>query len=381
MARRVTIRRVLTVLGWGIAGSGVLVLLVAAMRYRNSNTCKGYDIEISGPGANVPLFIDKKAIADLLIKAGAGKGANKPIQSFDLRRLETNLEKNWWIKDAQLFFDNNGVLWANIVEREPAVRVFTVEGNSFYLDSSGVQLPLQEKLPARLPVFTGYPSAKARLTGKDSALTMGILHLGDFIRNDSFWTAQVAQVVITPDRQFELEPEVGHHRVTFGDESDIAQKFHRLFLFYSQVLSRTGFDKYDRIDVSYSGQVIGIKKGSEQSRYDSIQGMNNIRELIHSAQQLQPDTVRQSNIRPLERSTMTEHDLSNYDLVPGSHDSSVSARAAVPAASASGRPVSHEKPPVRPAAHGRPPVSHTTPATHNSVNNGRQPRAVMPARN
>jgi hypothetical protein len=40
--------------------------------------------------------------------------------------------------------------------------------------------------------------------------------------------------------------------------------------------------------------------------------------MIRSAQQLQPDTLRQQNVRPLEHSTLTEQNLTNYDLIPGS---------------------------------------------------------------
>lgn len=310
MAAKLNIRKIVTALTWCVVGSGVLVLLIAAVRYRNSNVCKGYRIDVKGR------FIDKKGIIDILTAAGAAKGANKPIASFDLRRLESALEKNVWIKRAQLFFDNNGELMVSVTEREPAARVFTTEGNSFYIDSTGVQLPLQDKIQASLPVFTGYPAPKIRLQGKDSALTVDLIKISSFIRSDSFWSAQIAQIDITPARNFELEPEIGNHRITFGDGADIEKKFHRLFVFYKDVLSRTGFDKYSRIDISYAGQVVGIRKGSEQSRYDSIQGMNNIRQLIASAQQLQQDTIRQQNMRPLERSTMTEQNLTNYDLLP-----------------------------------------------------------------
>ena len=53
-------------------GAGVLVLLVAAIGYRNSKVCKGYRVDISG--ASGVLFIDKRQIADLLSgNAGAGK--------------------------------------------------------------------------------------------------------------------------------------------------------------------------------------------------------------------------------------------------------------------------------------------------------------------
>jgi cell division protein FtsQ len=314
MAIRINIRRILSLTLWCVFASGVLVLLVAAIRYRNNNTCKGFRIDISGPSGQ--LFVDRKELADIMASAGAGKGRNKPIVTFDLRRLESTLEKNVWIKDAQLFFDNNGILRVNVIEREPIARIFTVDGNSFYIDSSGVQLPLSGKLPAKLPVFTGYPSPKVQLHGKDSALTAQIRQLSTFIRQDPFWTAQITQVDITPAHTFELMPMIGHHVIGFGDGNDCEQKFHRLYLFYQEVLSRTGFDKYARIDVAYAGQVIGTKKGSEGSRLDSLQGMNNIRQLIRSAQQLQPDTIRQQNIRPLEHSTLTEQNLTNYDLVP-----------------------------------------------------------------
>ena len=311
----------LSVTIWGFVGAGVLVLLIAAIRYRNSNTCKGYRIEISGPSAN--RFVDKKDISALLALAGAGSQPDRPTQSFDLRHLESALEKNIWIKKAQLFFDNNGILRVNVVERTPATRIFTTGGNSFYLDSSGVQLPLIAQLPARLPVFTGYPSAKFRIRGGDSILASGILHLSGFLRRDPFWSAQIAQIDITAEKGFELEPEIGDQRINFGDAGDIDAKFHRLFVFYKDVLSRVGLDKYDRIDVSYAGQVVGRIKGPVQTRYDSLQGISNIRQMIRTAQQLQPDTMRQQHIRPLEdHNTMTEQNLSNFDLVPDAGDSS-----------------------------------------------------------
>jgi cell division protein FtsQ len=317
------IRRILSIITWSLTGAGVLVLLVAAIRYRNNNTCKGYLIGISGPPTG--FFIGKKDIASLLAPAGGLKIQDRPIQSFDLRHMETNLEKNIWIRKARLFFDNNSILHVDVVERTPATRIFTNEGTSFYLDSEGVQLPVIAALPARLPVFTGYPSRTISHQAPDSLLTEAILRLSGFIRNDSFWMAQIAQVNILPDRTFELEPEIGDHRVTFGDGNDIGPKLHRLFLFYSEVLSRTGFDKYQRIDVSYAGQVVATRKGSGQSRYDSLQGMNNIRQLIRGAQQLQPDTVRQQAVRPLEHNTMTEQDLENHDLLPG-EDSAIKSK-------------------------------------------------------
>jgi cell division protein FtsQ len=236
--------------------------------------------------------------------------------SFDLRQMEAELKRNVWIREAQLFFDNNQVLRVNVTERQPVARIFTRQGSSFLMDSSGVQMPLSDKFPARVPVFTGYPDAAIRIHGTDSALTSQIRILSAYILSQPFWMSQLSQIDITPDRTFEMIPVVGNHIIAFGDGDGYEQKFHRLFIFYKEVLSKTGFDRYSKIDVEFDGQVIGTKKGSTVSRMDSLQAIRNIQQLIMTARQLQADTVSRQDTRPLERSTMTEQTLTNYDLVP-----------------------------------------------------------------
>jgi cell division protein FtsQ len=316
MAVKVNIKKIVSFTLWCSLGAGVVALLVAAIGYRNNKTCKGYRIDIAGPSET--LFIDKQQILDLLAGTGIGKIQHTPIARFDLRRMETVLEKNVWVKDAELFFDNNEVLRINVKEREPIARVFTEKGNSFYMDSSGTELPLSDKCTMKLPVFTDYPAAKIRTRGQDSTLTAQMKQLSAFLRSDSFWMAQIAQVDISAGKRFELIPTVGNHVIGFGDGSDYQAKFHRLFVFYKQVLSKTGFDKYSRIDVAYAGQVIGTHKGSEGTRMDSVQGMRNIQQMIRSAQLLPSDTIHQHDMRPLERPVQTEQTLTNYDLIPDS---------------------------------------------------------------
>lgn len=361
MTKRAHIGKILTTVFWTIAGTGVLVLLVAAIRYRNSNTCKGWHVTIDGNSLpDKPSFIDRKGITGLLLAAGADERQDRPIQSFDLRRMESALRKDIWIKDAQLFFDNNGILQVRVSERIPVARVFTRDGNSFYVDSVGVQLPLQDQFAVRLPVFTDYPAPKFKIQGEDSALSAGMLQLSVFLRHDPFWMTQIAQVDITPQKCFDLDPAIGDHHIAFGDGSDIEAKFHRLYLFYSEVLSRVGMDKYDRIDVSYAGQVVARLKGLSQGRIDSTQGLDNIRQMIRSAQQLQPDTLRQQHIRPLEdHNTMTEQNLTNFDLVPDAGDSSATVPA--PAATVPARPATATAPAATVPIHRKPKPSPQKP--------------------
>lgn len=338
MARKLNIGKILFLTFWCLVGAGVIVLLGAAMSYRSNKTCKGYSIELTGNSgssassgyhASSP-FVDRKEIESLLTAAGGGKLQGRAIHSFDLRRLEAALEKNPWIKNAQLFFDNNEVLKISVTERMPVARIFTTDGHSFYIDSNGTQLPLSDKKVARLPVFTDYPVLPAHIHGGDSLLVRQVSALGSFIASDSFWAAQIAQIDITPARTFEMAPVIGNHLINFGDGKDYTDKFHRLFIFYKDVLSRTGFDKYSRIDVQYTGQVVGTRKGSEGTRFDSLQGIRNIQQLIKNARQLPGDSLQGRDTKPLEGNTVTEQTLTNYDLIPDSGNNRASSENTVP---------------------------------------------------
>jgi cell division protein FtsQ len=313
------IRKLMLIMLWCVIGAGMLMLLIAAINRNKSKTCKGYRVEIND--GNQRLYLDQREIANLLTSNGRDKLVGKTILSIDLKHMESLMRSNAWVRDAQLFFDNNETLRVKITERKPVARIFTISGMSFYIDSSGKQLPLPDQMSVRLPVFTGFPGAYINAHGADSGLVQQIKRLSWFIYSDPFWMAEIEQVAITPAKTFEMVPVIGNHTIVFGDGNDIDGKFHRLMIFYKEVSAKAGFDKYSRLDVQYAGQVIGTRRGSGMSRYDSIQALKNIQSLIKSSQQLQADTVKQQNIKPLEHNTITEQTLTGYDLVDEKVDS------------------------------------------------------------
>ena len=250
------IKKLFVVGFWLAMAAGLIVLLVAAMNSQKLKKCKGYSITIKGDDQK--WFLDKKDVAAMLIAQGGIKG--QVLKGFDLRQLENQLKNNVWVKDAELFFDNNQVLQVRIEERTPVARLITLSGNSFYIDSSGERLPLSEKFSARLPVFTGFPSDRDKISKIDSGLMRHIIDISAYLAKDAFWQAQVAQVDIQPDKTFEIIPVVGNHTILFGDGVDYDKKFRRLLLFYQQVLSKVGLDSYDKLNVQYARQVIGTRK-------------------------------------------------------------------------------------------------------------------------
>lgn len=256
-----SVRSKIKTISWSLLGLCCVVLLVAAMKTKDSKACS--NVEISIAGAAKHLFVKQADVTAVLQKAGVYAG--KTLDAINLKTTEAQLEKNVWIKDAELFFDNHQVLHIKIMEREPVARVFTQTGNSFYIDSTGLRLPLSENAMARLIVFTSFPSDKKILSKPDSLVLDDVKRIALYINADSFLNAQTAQVNITPQRTYEIMPVVGSQVIRIGNAEELDEKFLKLLAFYKKVFAKSGFEKYSVIDVQYQGQVIGVRRGEGYS--------------------------------------------------------------------------------------------------------------------
>ena len=292
---------------WMLAAVGTVVLLVSAIRSKDSKGCTGIEITIAGNSGN--FFLDKKEINNIITADGARQLVGKHTASFDLQQMETILEKNIWVKNAELFFDNNQVLHVKVEEREPVARMFTVNGHSFYIDNDGDRLPLSENFSARVPVFTSFPTDAERLNKKDSLFLSDVKEVADYILKDAYWMAQIEQIDITTDRQLEMIPKLGDHIIRFGDATEPERKFHQLYLFYQQVSNQLGWNKYSIIDVQYNNQVVATKKGfAGTAKLDSLQIKFLVKEMMESNRQTMNDTtlavaLSKPSVTPVLKST------------------------------------------------------------------------------
>jgi cell division protein FtsQ len=288
MDTKQTIRKIVFTVIALVAGAGMLTLLIAAIGEKKKGECVDYKITVKS--ANDNLLIDDRDVFKLLSTATGGAIKGQAVSAINTRKLEDMLENNVWISDAQLYFDNRNVLHVAVKEREPLARLFTTAGNSFYIDSNEKRMPLSDKTTARVLVFTGFPDKKV-LSQKDSALLNHVKRVAQFIRNDSFWALQASAFDITPEQNFEMVPVIGNHFVRIGDAENLEQKFHRLFLFYNTVLSKTGFDKYKVIDAQYDGQIVALRKGEKSGSVDTAKLKLNVQKLIKQSLEVQTDTM------------------------------------------------------------------------------------------
>jgi cell division protein FtsQ len=271
---------------WWLLGLTLCGLLMAGIQYKKHLTCS--DIKVSIESVKGHVFIDEKDITQILKKNGVAIG--KSISDIHLHELESILKQQAWIFNAELFFDNNQVLNVNILEREPLARIFTIEGNSFYIDSSGMQLPLSDDYSDRVPMFTAFTTTQKKLSKPDSLLMSDIKKVASTIAQDSFWNAQVSQVTITPNKTFVIIPVLGNQTIILGNIDSLESKLDRLTAFYKQIWSKSNFEKYESISVEFSGLIVAVKRGIPKPSIDTVEARRLIK-LMRNGKDIVKDTT------------------------------------------------------------------------------------------
>ena len=308
--KRYSIKKILLTTLWVVLGAASVLLLAAAIRKKDTSRCKGVEITIKGADANV--FVDEADIMQGIRQVESGDPVGKTVGAFNLKKMEAQLEKNIWIKSAELFFDNNEVLRVNVQEREPVARVFTATGNSFYIDQELTMLPLSDKFSARLPVFTGFPSDARVLAPADSSLLAEIRDVSLAIQQDTFCMALIDQVDITDRREFDMLPKVGNQLIRFGTGTDAEEKLNKLKLFYKEIMATTGLAEYSVISLQYKNQVVAKKRGAEDIAADAQRTMLMMQALAERAKQQANDSlqmIQQDNERNTVDSSMIQQSI------------------------------------------------------------------------
>lgn len=283
---------------WSLLGVALIVLFVFAWQAKSIKKCKDIDVELVGENPTA-LFMNEQEILRILNEQHVNIGT--PINALNLAQIERSLEKTAWIKNAELYFDNQLILRVRIEQRLPIARVFTVTGQSFYVDKESNQLPLRQLSVLRLPVFTGFTSDQAVLSKPDSILLENIVEFASVIKEDSFFSAQIAQINIAPNGDFELIPTLGDHTVLLGSIDQLENKLDRLYTFYKKIWVPSGINAYQVLDLRFNHQIVTLKKGLQPIQFNGPLMLLGSAIMIADTSNVQPaiQMVKDSTIQPV----------------------------------------------------------------------------------
>jgi len=252
MKWKLNIRREVKVV---VALIGVSFLIAFGERKHGGNVVKDIVIELDNLNENH--FLDEADVLRLVENSGQaiiGTGINR----INLKEIEAKLKYDRHISEAQLFGDLKGNLIVNVELRRPIARIVQSDALDAYISEDGVIMPVSEKYTSRVMLLSG-PFVKKMIEMTDLKKTdegKQILEMIDFIRDNKFWKAQIAQMDIKADGKISLFPQVTGQRVEFGKAENIEEKFKKLMIFYKEILPQRGWTKYERVNLEYEGQVI-----------------------------------------------------------------------------------------------------------------------------
>ncbi|MBS7566302.1 cell division protein FtsQ [Mucilaginibacter sp. Bleaf8] len=264
MWSRIPWKRIGIAFSWIASLSGLVVLMSFIDIKKSEVVCSAVNVYIPGTQS----FIDREEV-DNILQVSNHRLVGRKMDEINIHDLENKLKANPFIESAKVYADMDGIIRVEISQRQPIMRILNRFDQDFYVDQHGLKLPLSANFTAPVLVANGYIDElfANRVDSLHAKLAKDLFRTADFIRKDTLWNAQIAQIYVNQNHEMELVPRVGSHKILLGDADSLENKFHNLKIFYKQALPQTGWDKYKVINIKYANQVIGVK--SENFKADS----------------------------------------------------------------------------------------------------------------
>ncbi|MDD4590504.1 MAG: cell division protein FtsQ [Parabacteroides sp.] len=195
-------------------------------------------------------FVSKSDIVNILKKAELYP-VHKPIGVVNTERIEKELLKNEMIARVEAYKTPSHQIKLEVEQKIPIIRIISNSGN-YYIDNEGTVMPMSPHYVADVPIASG--NVEKTLAKTD------LYKFALFLQKDKFWNDQIEQIYIYPDKEVDLIPRVGDHRIILGDFTDFEEKLNNLQLFYEEAIPKVGWGKYSIINLKYKDQIVCTKK-------------------------------------------------------------------------------------------------------------------------
>nr|WP_299228443.1 cell division protein FtsQ/DivIB [uncultured Psychroserpens sp.] len=224
----------------------LVVFLFAFSSYRNA-TRKVSNPTIEFIGDN-NLFVTQQTVSKLLIQNHESV-TNKPKEIIDLNALESALNSNPMIEQAQVYMTVDGSITAKIEQKKPIARVST--NASYYIDEHGSYMPLSTNYTARVPLVTG-------AIEKNNLST--VYTIAKKVRADEFLTKHVVEIHQNEDQSIDLKLRQQDFKIHLGTLKLLDKKINNLKAFYLKAMNDKVLDSYSVVNLKFDKQVICTKK-------------------------------------------------------------------------------------------------------------------------
>lgn len=286
--------KIFNILSWFLLVIGMAGMMGFSSAKRGQQSFLELQISIDQPSQS--RFVTQENLKTLFSNLGYGI-KNQNINEVDIHQLEIRLSNKPSISKANVYKTISGEVVIQVTERETIIRIYNHFGESYYLDKEGSLMPLSNQYSARVliasgdinipystvynleklekqinPIFRKTNTSAVQNTALIQKLKVNeeeypganqlksLFQLANFVEQNSFWKAQISQIFVNENGDFELTPRVGGHIIIFGSSANLEGKFENLMTFYKKGLSRTGWNEYSIINLKFKNQVVCTKR-------------------------------------------------------------------------------------------------------------------------
>ncbi len=235
---------------WNILKMSLLFLIVVslyAFTSSKNSSRKVESIRIEFIDYKYP-FLTEENVSKLLIQKNTNV-TGVPKEILDLNELETALNENPIIKNAEVYMSVNGELTAKIEQKNPIARVST--NASYYIDESGSYMPLSSNYSARVPLVTGQIE-KNNLKS--------VFKVAKKVYDDDILNKHVVEIHQNQDKTIYLKLRQNNFRVNLGGVDNLDKKIGNLKAFYQKALKDKTLNSYSIVNLQFDNQVVCTKK-------------------------------------------------------------------------------------------------------------------------
>lgn len=244
---------------------GYLVVVPGFVSYRADDVpCSSIEIDL--PDSLSLRFITKDMLVNSINKR-EDPILGYPTGSLNTREVESQLALHPALKKVEAYKTAGGKLHIEAIQRKPVVRIIDNTGMSYYLDDEGAVIPFSDRFTPRTLIASGYIRGNEKIRQElsirntsENSILREVHEISCFITSSDFWKAQIEQIYVTKDGEFELVPKVGAHRIILGSFDDYQMKFRKLYTLFDKALNNVGWNKYEIINLKFDRQVVCTRR-------------------------------------------------------------------------------------------------------------------------
>lgn len=194
------------------------------------------------------LYVTNETVSKLLIQ-NQESVTNKSKEIIDLNGLESALNSNPMIKEAQVFMSVDGSITAEIIQKKPIARVRT--NASYYVDEDGSFMPLSTNYTARVPLITGFVMKND---------LKNVYKIAKKVQDDEFLKKHVVEIHQNENKSIDLKFRLNDFKIQLGSLKLLDKKINNLKAFYQKAMREKILNSYSVVNLKFDNQVICTKK-------------------------------------------------------------------------------------------------------------------------